>query len=88
VKRRARDESSQLSVYPLPERLERCGLPSHLDVMPDMDGYKQIALFSAVSASVPRFLTTWLWDGTSGVQAVDPKMVLCCISSKRKKVRE
>jgi hypothetical protein len=75
-------------VYPLSEWLERSGLPSHLHIMPDKDRYKRIALFSPVSASVPRFLTTWLWDGTSGVQAVDLKMVLCCIRSKRKKVRK
>ncbi len=74
------------TVYPLPENLSPSGFPSYLDIVPDMDGYNHIALFSPASSSTPRFLTTGPWEVTDGVQAVDFKKGLVYVLARSQNV--
>ncbi|KAH9945746.1 dipeptidyl aminopeptidase [Amylocystis lapponica] len=64
------------TIYPISASLSPDHTPSYLDIVPSASGYNHIALFSPVSSSTPRFLTTGEWEVAGGILAVDAERKL------------
>lgn len=55
-----------------PSGIDTQNVPTgYLDVLPDAKGFRHIALFSPVDASMPTFLTSGEWEVAGTIERVD-----------------